>query len=221
MKIIIAGGKHEASYIIDMFINNKKTNKNLVVINDNEKIAQELSEAYKIPVIIGNPTKQFTLDEAEISGSDLFIALSENDYDNYVACIMAKNMYSCKKVICSVTNPLNVEIFKKLGIDSAISSSFLIGETIKNESNIEDVFKTLSLEDDLIKIIEINIKEKYQICNKALVDIEFPEEGTISAIYRKPHIIIPKGKTIIRDGDRLVVIATQNAENKIIKFVTK
>lgn len=221
MKIVICGGNNQASYIVGMFKQDKRHANKLIIINDNEEYAQTLSNKYQLPVLVGDYTKTYTLDDADIIKSDIFIALGDSDTDNYIACLLAKNTYHCKKVISSVTNPANVSIFKKLGIDSAISSSFLIGQTIKNESNIEDVFKTLSLEDDMIKIIEIDIKNTYDICNKELKDIHFPEYGTISAIYRKPHIIIPKGKTDIRKDDRLIMIASPNDEESLIKFVTR
>lgn len=220
MKIVICNGTNQASYIINMFKQDKKKNE-LIVINDNQEFSQVLSNKYKIPVLVGDYTKTYTLDDAGIVGADVFIALGHNDTDNYVACMLAKNKYSVKKVISSVINPNNVAVFKRLGIDSAVSSSFLIGETIKNESNIEDVFKSLSIEDNMIKIIEIDVKNTYEVCNKELKDIDFPEYGTISAIYRKPHIIIPKGKTDIRKGDKLIMVASAKDEESLINFVTK
>jgi trk system potassium uptake protein TrkA len=221
MKIVICGGDNQSSYIIDMFKKDKKRSNKLIVINSDQEIAQKLSNKFKIPVLVGDYTKTYTLDDAQIVNSDLFITLGHSDSDNYVACLLAKNVYHCKKVICALTNPSNVSIFKKLGIDSAISSAFLIGETIRNESNIEDVFKTLSIEDDMIKIIEVDIKSSYDICDKELKDIDFPEYGTISAIFRKPHIIIPKGKTDIRKDDKLIMVASTKDEEDLIAYVTR
>jgi len=188
MKIVICGGDNQSSYIIDMFKKDKKRSNKLIVINSDQEIAQKISNKFKIPVLVGDYTKIYTLDDAQIVGSDLFITLGNKDADNYVACLLAKNVYHCKKVICALSNPSNVSIFKRLGIDSALSSAFLIGETIRNESNIEDVFKTLSIEDDMIKIIEVDIKSTYDICNKELKNIDFPDYGTISAIFRKPQL---------------------------------
>ncbi len=222
MKIIICGGTNQASYIIDMFKKDKKKKNNLIIINEDADYSKYLSNKFKVPVIVGDFTKTYILDDANILGADLFITLSNSDTDNYVACLLAKNVYQVKKVISAVSNPNNVKVFKSLGIDSAISSSFLIGETIKNESNIEDVFKSLSIEDDMIKIIEVNVKSNFAICNKELKDlIDFPDFCTISAIYRKPHIIIPKGKTDIRRGDKLIIVGSTKDENKIISYITK
>lgn len=222
MRIVICGGNNQASYIIDMFKKDKRKKHELIIINDDVDYAKFLSNKYKVPVIIGDFTKSYILDDANINNADLFITLSSVDTNNYVACLLAKNVYHVKKTISAVLNPNNVKVFKSLGIDSAISSSFLIGETIKNESNIEDVFKSLSIEDDMIKIIEVNIKNNYLICNKELKDLtDFPDFCTISAIFRKPHIIIPKGKTDIRTGDKLIIVGSTKDEEKIISYITK
>jgi trk system potassium uptake protein len=222
MKIIICGGTNQASYIIDMFKKDKRKKNNLIIVNEDADYAKYLSNKFKVPVVVGDFTKTYILDDANVLEADLFITLSNSDTDNYVACLLAKNVYKVKKVISAVSNPNNVKVFKKLGIDSAISSSFLIGETIKNESNIEDVFKSLSIEDDMIKIIEVNIKKDFAICNKELKDLtDFPDFCTISAIFRKPHIIIPKGKTDIRQGDKLIIVGSTKDEDKIINYITK
>lgn len=222
MRIIICGGTNQAAYIIDMFRKDRKRKNSLTVISNNADYAKFLSNKYKIPVIIGDFTKSYILDDANIENADLFITLSNVDTDNYVACLLAKNVYHVKKTISAVLNPNNVKVFKRLGIDSAISSSFLIGETIKNESNIEEVFKSLSIEDDMIKIIEVNVKNNFLICNKELKDlVDFPDFCTISAIFRKPHIIIPKGKTDIRNGDKLILVGSTKDEEKIINYITQ
>lgn len=222
MKIIICGGTNQAAYIIDMFKKDKRKKNDLIIINEDPDYSKYLSNKYKVPVIVGDFTKTYILDDADLTNADLFIALSNSDTDNYVASLLAKNVYKVKKVISAVSNPNNVKVFKSLGIDSAISSSFLIGETIKNESNIEDVFKTLSIEDDMIKIIEVNVKRNFAICNKELKDLtDFPDYCTISAIFRKPHIIIPKGKTDIRTGDKLIIVGSTKDEEKIISYITK
>lgn len=220
MKIVICGGTTQASYIIEMFKKDKKKHK-IVVINDSQAEATRISEKFNIEVIVGDFTKSYTLTDAQIEDSDLFIALGDIDADNYVACMLAKNVYRCKKTISTVTNPSNVNVFKHLGVDTALSSSYLIGETIKNESNVEDVCKSLTIDNDLIKIIEVVVKSNYSICDKEIKDISWPEYATISAILRGHHIIIPKGKTIIQAGDKLIAIVATASQEGFVKFIDK
>lgn len=218
MKIVIVNGKHEADYIIKMF--NNKNNK-LIVINNDEKTCEYLSYSNKINVFYGDATKEFILDDNDVYNSDLFIALSINDIENYVSCLLAKKQFNVKKCICTVINPKNVAIFKTLGIDATICSTFLLGESIKNESSLDDVIKTLSLEDSKVVITEIVVDKKYKICGQALKEANFPKNSNISCIYRKPNMIVPNGDTVIKAQDKLVIASTPEEQDDVIQFVRK
>ena len=109
MKLVIADGMHEADYIISLF--NTKHNE-LIVINEDEYACKYLSLNNDIPVMKGRCTRENELREAGAENCDLFIALSEDDYKNYVACRTAKDLLGAKRCIATVINPKNVEIFK-------------------------------------------------------------------------------------------------------------
>ena len=83
-----------------------------------------------------------------------------------------------------VQNPKNVSIFKSLGIDSAISSTYLLGEQIRNISSVENLINTLSLEDSKILIVEIRITKESRVVGKTLKDINISDLGSISCITR-------------------------------------
>jgi len=216
MKIVIANGKHEADFVINMF---KGQTKNLVVINSDKNFADYIVKNSKVPVFIGEPYKRFVLDDSGARDADIFIALGDRDTDNYTACMLAKKEFNIKKCICTVSNPKNVDIFKKLGIDSVISSTYLLANSIKSASSLEDVLQTLSIEEDKIVLTEIIVGDLYRISNQKIMDIDFPQNATISCIYREPHVIIPNGSTIIKPKDKLVIISTPSEQEKIIKFI--
>lgn len=217
MKIVIANGMHNADYIIKMFQKQRKNNK-IIVINSERDACTYLSEENEIDVFYGDPFKRYVLEETNVQDADIFIALSENDTDNYVACLLAKRAYNVKKCICIVTNPKNVEVFKELGIDSVISSTYLLGETVKSESSFENIIRQLAIEDNII-MFEVEVQEDALIANKAISTINFPRTANISCIYRNPHVIIPKGDTVVQAFDRLVIVTTPAEQKSIIEFV--
>lgn len=218
MKIVIAGGNHAADYIIKRF---KGSSNRLIVINESRDTAQYLTKANRIPVFFGQPYKYFVLDEANVEGSDIFIALGNIDTDNYVSCLLAKRVFGVKKVICTVNNPKNVELYRELGIDSVISSTQLLASSVMNESSLEDLIKTMSLEDEQIVLTEVVIRPNYDIVNKRIADIHFPKEGNISCIYRKPNVIIPNGSTIILPKDKMLIVSTPKHQKDILTFIQK
>ena len=218
MKIVIAGGSHAADYIIKRF---KSSSNKLIVINESRETAQYLTKSNKIPVFYGQPYKYFVLDEANVENADVFIALGNVDTDNYVSCLLAKRVFNVKKVICTVNNPKNVDLYRELGIDSVISSTQLLASSVMNESSLEDLIKTMSLEDEQIVLTEVVMRPNYEIVDKKIMDINFPKNGNISCIYRKPNVIIPNGSTIILPKDKLLIVSTPKHQKEILTFIQK
>jgi len=216
MKIVIAGGTYEAEYIIKMFHSSKNS---LVVINSSKEEAETLIKREHVAVYVGYPWRYFVLDEANVHDADVFIALCEKDTDNYASCLLAKKCFGVKKCICVVNNPRNVDLYKDLGIDSVISSTYLLGQSVKSESSVEQLIKTLSLENDRICMIEAVVLSKYRVAGKKLMNIAFPKYASISCIYRDSRIIIPNGQIEIKTRDKLLIVCAPEDQNKVMAFI--
>ncbi len=218
MKIVIADGRHEADYLISMY---KSKENQLIVINEDPDFCKYLSRKNKVDIFCGNSTKEYDLKCAQIDNADLFISLASNDVVSYVSCRMARKIFNVRKCIATVINPKNVELFKRLGIDSVISSTYLLAESIKNQSSVEDLIKTLSLEDDKICISEIKIQKEFLVCDKTLKEIRLPDYVSVSCVYRYPHVIIPKGDTKLCANDKVLFVSTKEDQKKIIELISK
>lgn len=180
-----------------------------------------ISTENDIPVFQSDPSKAYALSDAAIDHSDILIALSDKDTENYVICKLAKKLFNVKKCVCIVSNPKNVRIFKKMGIDSVISSTYLLGQTVKTELNVEKWFRTLSIEDEKIVMTEIVVEDNSDIVNKRLMDIVFPRNINISCVFRDPEVIIPNGHTIIKAMDKLIIISKPEEQDEIVRFIHK
>ena len=218
MHIVIANGDSDAAYIIDMF--NTKENR-LTVINGSEAVAQTLMERKHIAVTIGDPWHNAILEAARVYDADIFISLCKRDTDNFASCLMAKRNFHVKKCICAVSNPANVDLYKKLGIDVVISSTYLLAKSIKNESNAESLIKSLSLDNEKIVMIEATLLPKYWICDQAIKDMGFPKNASIAYVVRNYNFIIPNGDLVLRPMDTLVVACAKENEVEILRFLKR
>ena len=212
MKIVIADGRHEADYIIRLF--NERKNE-LIVINENEDNCRYLSLNNGLPVMCGRCTRQQDLREAGAENCDLFLALSDDDHKNYVACKAAKKWANAKRCIALVSNPKNVNTFKKLGLDAVVSSTYLLGEQVRNITSIENMVNSLSLDEKII-ISEIKITDDLEVAGKTLSEINISDLGTISCINRQGKYITPNGQTRIEADDKVLVVTTVENQKKIL-----
>ncbi|MCR4561606.1 MAG: NAD-binding protein [Bacilli bacterium] len=217
MKIVIANGTTEAKFVIDMFKDDP--NNELVVINSSKEVVDQIVATKQIRVTHGDPWRDYILDEANITFADVFVALSNSDTDNYASCILAKRAYSVKKVICLVQNPSNVEIYRKLGIDSVVCSTYLLTENIKSESSMERLVRTLTLENNKIVVTEVPVLSNYRVCALPIAKINFPRYASIAAIYRDNTVIIPNGQVVINAKDVLLIITSPDKQSDIISFI--
>ena len=215
MKVVIANGFHEADYIISLF--NTRHN-DLIVLNDDEYVCQYLSLKNDIPVMRGKATRKTDLKEAGAENCDLFIALSEDDYKNYVACKTAKLLMNAKRCIATVINPKNVEIFRELGIDTAVSSAYLLGERIKSLTSVENMVNSLSMENEHIFIDEIRISSDLEVAGKTLAEINISDLGSVASIVSNEKALIPNGQMRIESGDKVLIVTTAENRNKAISI---
>src|SRR3979490_1673636 len=63
------------------------------------------------------------LSQTRIEHAGAMLAGTADDEDNLIALQMAKKHFKVKKTIARVNNPSNVEIFKMLGVDDAVSAT--------------------------------------------------------------------------------------------------
>lgn len=216
MNILVCGGKSEADYVLSAF---KKHGNRIVVINDDDETAELLSEHYDLDIFKSDPSKIYSFEVADVYNFDLVVSLMERDAENFVVCKIAKELFHIKKAICTVSNPNNVAVFQRLGIDSPISASYLLTERIRGESDVESIFRTLSLEDEKIVITEVKVMDTFPCINQTLAQLRLPNTGNITCIFRDPDVIIPRGNTTIQSGDTIVIASSQENQQELIDYL--
>ena len=79
----------------------------------------------------------------------------------------------------------------------------------------------MTLDDNKISMVEVTVSENFAICNRKIMEINFPKFANISCIYRKPNVIIPNGQTIILPKDKLLIVSAPIDQKKVIEYVSR
>ena len=84
----------------------------------------------------------------------------------------------------------------------------IIAKRLELLDNNSSVLKTFNdyVEEKNTKVMEVKIEGSCRLINKSIMDANIPEEILIAMIKREGEIIIPKGASIIKEGDILVVV---------------
>lgn len=216
MRIVLANGKNKVDFLIGLLQLEKHQ---LIIINDDKNYCNYLAQKYNCDIIYGNSTKDYVLEEAKINGYDMIIALSNNDADNLIICQLAKQQFRIKKAVCVVTNPKNVELFEMLGMDTVVCATYMLASFIERASNIDNLVRTLPLENEKIIMNELIISASYPVVGKKIQELVCPKNTNISCIIRDLDIIIPNGNTKIMVGDKLFVLSTPVNQQELLKVI--
>lgn len=217
MKIVVAGGREEADFLIGSLLS--KNNK-IIVINDDNYYSKYLSDKYNVSVMNGDSSKEYILEDANILGADVLVALRSDDADNFVTCLIARKKFGVKKVVCTVNNPTNVEIFKKLGINNVISSTYSVAKLLEQATTLENLVNTLSSEDEAFSITEVTIQENAELCGKKLKDVKLPNQARITCVIHNGKMVIPTGQTPLVANDKILLLSAKECHDIAIKMIS-
>ena len=82
----------------------------------------------------------------------------------------------------------------------------------------EDAVRLDSLTPARVDISDVAIETGAQAMDKAMKEIPFPRECVIASVRRGGQVFIPRGETVLRAGDVLVVVAEGEAREEVVRL---
>jgi len=176
---------------------------------------------------LGDAASIHVLEDAKISNTDLFLAVTTSSSTNLLLAIMAKQR-GAKRTIARVNNPEYFEAqqkenFKKLGVDVLISPQLLAAQEIERllqRGSFTDVFE---FEKGRISIVGFTLDTTCPLINKTIQEIDKTKDFTFRgiALLRGHKTIIPRNNTRLIKGDHLYIAAVSESMDAVLKFVGK
>jgi trk system potassium uptake protein TrkA len=219
MKIIIAGAGDVGFHLAELL---SYENQEITVIDLDEEKLSNISGKLDVATIKGSSTSYAILEEAQVKGADLLIAVTSIEEINITTAIFAKNL-GAKKTVARIKNldflqEREKAYLRNLGIDELISPESLASREIKRllqSTAITDIFY---FEQGKLTLLGILIDEACTLkdCLLSEPDSYNPDRDFITvAILRKGKTIIPHGNNHFREGDHAYFIATPSGVEKI------
>lgn len=219
MNIIVVGGG-KVGEMLCKELSHEKTY-SLTLIEKNEKVLNRLSNRFDIQAINGSGINIDTLEEAGVSQCDFFIAVSQKDEINIIACIIAKKM-GAKYTIARVreteySSHINF-VRDSLGISQIINpdleASYDIYRIIKYPyaTNVENFM------DNKVSMVGVFIDENSVIANMYLKDFRKKFDVIVCIVQRGADVFIPMGESQILPKD--IIHVTGTSEN-MLDFYSK
>jgi trk system potassium uptake protein TrkA len=179
-------------------------------------VEQELEHA----VQYGDGTELWVLDRAGIQRADMVIAVTGDDEDNILICQIAKEKYLCERIIARVNNPRNLQHFKLLGIQPAVSATDLILRLIEHEVPKYGMVHLLDLAEERLEIIEMEVTEDAPAAGRSVREIDLPAGSLIISVLRSGGGFVPNQDTVVESGDEVLVVLDPGLEADITQQFT-
>ena len=177
-------------------------------------VEEELEHA----VQYGDATELWVLERAGIQRADLVIAVTGDDEDNILICQVAKEKYGVQRIVARVNNPRNLQHFKLLGIQPAVSATDLILRLIEHEVPRYGLVHLLALEEERLEIIELEVDADAPTVGVRVSDIALPDGSLIISVLREGAGFVPKPDTVLEAGDEVLLVLDPGLEEAITAY---
>ncbi len=179
-----------------------------------ERTAGELDKAM---VLHGDGTDVNLLRDENVENMDAFVAASNDEETNIMSCLLAQHL-GAKKTIAVIRRANYVPLVPVVGVDAAVSVRISTAANIMKYVRRGEILSFAQLKENEAEFLELVAHADNPVVRKPLVEINFPRGAVVGSIIRGSEVIIPRGDTQVRDGDRVVVFALPDAVEAVEKM---
>lgn len=212
MKIVIYGANELACLIATKLFEDH----DIIIIDDDNNNNAESFEKLDLEYVQGSGSNINVLESIGIKDADIFMACTNNDEANIVACLTVKTMAK-PKTVCFVSKKENIDSLslvrgskyqKELLIDYVLWAEELMTQEIFRIITVPNAIDVENFANGKARLFEYRVIEGTKFINKKLKDCNFPDETLIVGITRNDELFIPTGDTELLLNDKVIFMGS-------------
>ncbi|MFC7068272.1 Trk system potassium transporter TrkA [Halobaculum lipolyticum] len=215
-EVVIVGGS-EIGYHTARLLGERGFSPRLIERDEDRArdLAEDLPETF---VMQSDATDVGFLERERIGDADVLVAALDSDEKNLLSCLLATRL-GVERTVAVVDQTAYVDLFETVGIDVGVSPRAVVAEEITRFTREGGAENIALIEDDRAEVLEIEVTEESLLANRPIMESirDFPDCLVIGAITRDGELVTPRGDTVIRPGDHVVVFF----ETSVVDEVTR
>ncbi len=213
MRIFIAGAGEVGTHLAKLFV---ESNHEVILMDEDEDKLRQVENHLDIMTRHGLMTSLEDLKDADVSRSDLFIAVPPLPDMSVLASILAKKL-GAKTTVSRVNNSEyltteNREFFRQLGVDVLIYPERLGSHEAVESLKRVGIRQLFEVSEGRLVVAVIKVRDNAPLVKVPFmyIDEERREKYNIVAIYRNGETIIPHGSDCLMHNDLGYFITTRD-----------
>ena len=219
-RIMIAGGGRVGLHLALEL--GKEPGRFLVkIIEDDSARCIELASRLPSDVLVlqGDTTDENLLGDESIDEIDLFLALTDDDEDNIMSCLLAKRL-GARRVLALINRRSYADLMHGTQIDIALSpAQAMLGELLAHvrQGDVQAVHSLRRGVAEALEIVARGDRKSSRVVGRKVIELSLPPEVHMGLIVRglpvpgeemteavEPQVIIPHSTTVIETNDHVV-----------------
>ena len=183
----------------------------VVVIDIDESRAEDLKYDLDVMTLAGDGTSSSVLQQASVGNADLFIACTDDDRANLVACGTAKTLANP----FTIARTKSVEYLRTwerseaaFGVDFIVCSDLQAAENVVRVVGLPAAIDVDPFAGGRVQMAEFEILDESPVAGQTVAQADRFDSLTFAGLFRNGDMVLPQGDTQIRVGDRAVVIGS-------------
>ena len=207
MRVIIVG----AGQVGTAIAGDLAADHEVVVIDTNEDRVDNLQYKYDVLTVAGDGTSLPVLEKAEIDKADRFIACTDDDKTNLIACGAARAVSDA----FTIARTKHVDYLRTwertndaFGAEYVVCSTLLAAEMIVRVVGLPTAVNVKPYAGGLVHMAEFEIDEASPLVGETIVEADRFDSLTFAGVLRNGDVLLPGGDTEFAPADRVVVIGS-------------
>ena len=191
----------------------------VVVIERDERKAEQVASEYDCLVINDDATVKDTLEDAGAGRADALISTTDRDAVNVMVCLLAQEL-EVPTVVSVVHDPEHMSLYRRIGVHTMENPSRLIAEHLYRSVERPSIVDYMRVGEDA-EVFEIEVTPEAPVAGETLAAADaaghFPDDLLVVAIERpgSDTVITPRGGTVIQSGDIVTVFSAHGATPEV------
>lgn len=196
----------------------------VTIIDNDESVVRRASEQLGLVTISGDATIAAVLEEADISQSDVVVAMLRRDAENLAVALLARAA-GVDRVMVRMRDNAYRPVYAAAGIDRVLSETDIITGSVATAIEHDAIRHAMLLGDGSAIAFEITVPVGSAAAGQTIMALAaqpaFPRSCVFAAVYQADGSVeAPRGSSVVQAGTTVLLVSRANEVAQAVQALT-